>query len=252
MTAAQRLLSARAGTRIASLPDDERPRDIAAAYAIQRDVIAARGRPVQGWKVGCTSPIAQRMLRYEKPFYGRLLDGLVHQSPAELDTRAFHIRLLEAEYAFRLGRDLPPSSRPYDRERVAEAVVAVHPAIEVVDTAFVDWLAVGTESLIADNGAHGAFILGQGTADWRGVELIEAPVTLAIEGGATVEGKGANVLGDPLAALAWLADAAGSEGGLRAGDLVTTGSAIPPQMVGPTARARATFAGLGSVSVAFV
>lgn len=252
MTAASRLLAARAGARIVALPEDERPSDIDAAYRIQRDVIAARGRPVQGWKVGCTSPMAQRMLRYEKPFYGRLLDGFVHQSPAELDTRAFHIRLLEAEYAFRLARDLPPAGRPYDRDRVAEAVAAVHPAIEVVDTAFTDWLAVGIESLIADNGAHGTFVIGPGTSDWHGLDLVEAPVTLAIEGGATVEGKGANVLGHPLESLAWMANAAAAEGGLRAGDIVTTGSAIPPQMVGPAGRATATFAGLGTVSVAFV
>jgi 2-keto-4-pentenoate hydratase len=66
-----------------------------------------------------------------------------------------------------------------------------------------------------------------------------------------VEGKGANVLGHPLNSLAWLANETAAAGGLRAGEIVTTGSAIPPQPVGPSASATATFAGLGAVTVSF-
>ncbi|MCC7272712.1 MAG: hypothetical protein IT561_08590 [Alphaproteobacteria bacterium] len=249
--AAGRLLAARRGTRIAGLPEDERPGDIPAALAIQRAGVQLGGRATRGWKVGCTSPMAQKMLGYDRPFYGRLLDGAFHDSPARLDSGRFNIRVLEAEYAFLLARDLPPSGAPYDRDAVAAAVGAVHPAIEVVDSAFVDWLAVGIATLVADNGVHGAFVLGPGTTDWRGIDLVDAPVTLAIAGGATVEGKGANVLGDPLRSLAWLANEAAAVGGLRAGEFVTTGSTIPPQPVGPHAAATATFGGLGTVSVSF-
>ncbi|MGE0717581.1 MAG: 2-keto-4-pentenoate hydratase [Alphaproteobacteria bacterium] len=255
--AAARLLAARSGARIAALPEGERPADIPAALAVQRAVVRMRGRPTRGWKVGCTGPAAQRMLGYDRPFYGRLLDGAFHDSPARLEGGSFHIRVLEAEYAFHLGRDLPPSGAPYDRDTVAGAVASLHPAIEVVDTAFVDWLAVGIQSLVADNGAHGAFVLGPGVTDWRGIDIVEGKVTLEIAGGAsgagrTVEGKGANVLGDPLLSLAWLADEAAAVGGLKAGEIVTTGSAIAPQLVGADVSAVARFAGLGEVAVAFV
>lgn len=249
--AAARLLAARAGTRMAALPPDERPADLAAALAVQRAVIGQRGAATSGWKVGCTGAAAQKLLGYDRPFYGRLLDGLVHASPARLPGAGFSMRLLEAEYAFRLGRDLPPSATPWTADSVADAVAAVHPAIEVVDTAFAEWLSVGILSLIADNGVHGAFVLGEGVTDWRGLDLIEGKVTFSIAGGATVEGKGANVLGNPLASLAWLANETAPLGGLKAGEIVTTGSAIAPQQAGPTAAAEADFAGLGRVSVTF-
>lgn len=250
--AAARLLAARRGTRMAALPPDERPADLTAALAIQRSVTEQRGAATRGWKIGCTGAAAQKMLGYELPFYGRLIDGFFHESPATLPGGNFSMRLLEAEYAFRLARDLPPAGAPYTAGAVADAVASVHPAIEIVDTAFAaEWLSVGIELLIADNGAHGAFILGQGLESWRGLDLAEGKVTLAIEGGATVEGKGANVLGHPLKALAWLANEAAAVGGLKAGEIVTTGSAIPPQQVGPSASATASFAGLGTVSVSF-
>ena len=249
--AAARLLAARGGVRMGPLPADERPADLSAALAIQRAVIDQHGAATRGWKIGCTGPAAQQMLGYGRPFYGRLVEGSVHPSPATLDGGRFSMRLLEAEYAFRLARDLPPSGAPYSVEAVADAVASVHPAIEIVDSAFAEWLSVGIQSLIADNGVHGAFILADGIADWRGLDLAEGKVTLAIAGGVTVEGKGANVLGHPLKALAWLADETASVGGLKAGEIVTTGSAIPPQQVGPAASATAHFAGLGAVTVSF-
>ncbi|WP_374440797.1 2-keto-4-pentenoate hydratase [Stella sp.] len=250
--AAARLLEARAGARMAALPPDERPADLAAALAVQRQVVAQKGAATRGWKVGCTGPAAQKLLGYDRPFYGRLLDGLVHASPARLPGAGFSMRLLEAEYAFRLGRDLPPSGAPWTAETVADAVAAVHPAIEIVDTAFAEWLSVGILSLIADNGVHGAFVLGEGVTDWRGVDLVDGSVVFTVAGGAAVEGRGANVLGNPLASLAWLANETAPLGGLKAGEIVTTGSAIPPQPVGPAASAEATFAGLGRVAVTFV
>lgn len=250
--AAARLLAARTGTRLAALPPDERPADLAAALTVQRAVVAQRGAATRGWKVGCTGPAAEKLLGYDRPFYGRLLDGLVHASPARLPGAGFSMRVLEAEYAFRLGRDLGPAGASWTAETVADAVAAVHPAIEVVDTAYADWLSVGIFSLIADNGVHGAFVLGEGTSDWRGLDLVGGKVTFTIAGGNTIEGKGANVLGNPLASLAWLANETASLGGLKAGEIVTTGSTIPPQPVGPAASAEADFAGLGRVAVTFV
>lgn len=111
----------------------------------------------------------------------------------------FSMRVMEAEYAFRLGRDLPPSATPYTAESVADAVASVHPAIEIVDSAFSAWLAVGVESLIADNGAHGAFILGAGVEDWRGLDLVNGLVTVVIAGGATVEARAPTCWATPCA-----------------------------------------------------
>jgi len=249
--AARRLLAARAGPAIAALDPGERPADVAGGYAIQDRVVALSGAAVRGWKIGCTSQAARTMLRYDAPFYGRLVDGRFHTSPARLPDEAFRMRLLEAEYAFRLGRDLPGRERPYTEDEVAAAIDAVHPAVEVVDSAYVDWLGVGIASVIADNGSHGAFVLGQPRADWRAVDRIGGVVTMAVDGVAPSEGSGANVMGDPLTALAWLVEQRRPHGGLAAGEIVTTGTATPPVMCPSGGRAVATFAGLGRVELAF-
>src|SRR5690606_6700324 len=115
-------------------------------------------------------------------FAGRIFGSLAFESPATLRGSQFHMRGMEGEFAFRLGSDLPPRAQPYSREEVAAAVAAVHPTIEIVNTRYDDWLKVGAPSLVADNGAHGAFVLGPGTSDWRGLDLPNHPVTMSVDG----------------------------------------------------------------------
>ena len=114
-------------------------------------------------------------------------------------------------------------------------------------------LRAGGLALIADNGAQGAFVLGAGTDDWRGLDLAGMRTELRMNGARTSEGSGANVLGHPLEPLVWLANArAARGGGLAAGEAVTTGStcaALGFAEAGDTAEAR--FADIGTVSVAF-
>ena len=74
----------------------------------------------------------------------------------ELPAGAFNFRLIEPEFAFRLGRDLSARAEPYDEAAVAEAVASLHPAIEVVTSAFDQWHGQGVASLIADDDSRGA------------------------------------------------------------------------------------------------
>ena len=134
-----------------------------------------------------------------------------------------------------------------DRDAMREA------AREVVDSRFAAGLRAGGLALIADNGAQGAFVLGAGTDDWRGLDLAAARAELWMNGEKTSEGSGANVLGHPLEPLAWLANARAARGhGLAAGEIVTTGSACAAlgfAEAGDAAEAR--IAGLGAASAAF-
>ena len=252
--AAALLLAARRDREpLAALPGDLRPPDAAAAYAVQDAHIALLGGAVAGWKVGATNAAAQAMLDYPEPFYGRLLASAVHDSPAEIAAGGLFARGLEVEFAFRLGRDLPAPGAPWSRESVATAIASVHPAIEIVDSRFAAGLRAGGLALIADNGAQGAFVLGAGTDDWRGLDLAAARAELWMNGEKTSEGSGANVLGHPLEPLAWLANARAARGhGLAAGEVVTTGSACAAlgfAEAGDTAEAR--ISGLGAASAAF-
>ena len=79
--------------------------------------------------------------------------------------------VIECEFAFRLAHDLPARDEPYTREEVAAAVGSVHAAIEVVAGHIDDWINQDVWSVIADNGTDGAVIVGDGTADWRDIDL---------------------------------------------------------------------------------
>lgn len=242
--------------RLDALPDDCSPGDTAAAYAVQAahaDRLAALqgGAPV-GYKIGCTNVTAQAQLGIDEPFYGRLFPAAVHDSPARLGADDFFMRVIEAEFAFQMIDDLPAAAAPYDLDGVASAVGAVVPAVEIVDSRYTDWTTAGAAALIADNGSHGALVRGGATAAWREIDLEAAPVTLSVAGAVVREGVGANALGHPLHALAWLANTlCFSGGGLRAGDLVSTGTCIEVYFADPADRIVADFGDLGSVEVEF-
>jgi 2-keto-4-pentenoate hydratase len=170
------------------------------------------------------------------PLAGRLLAEMVAESGAALPFGANRMRVAEAEFAFRIGRDLPPRrGAPYSAEEVVDAVAALHPAIEVPDSRFADFTAVGAAQLIADNACAHQFALGPAATDvdWRGMDLAAHPVRGSVDG-AVAEGRGANALGDPRLALAWLANELSGLGiTLAAGQVVTTGTCVVPMPIAP-------------------
>jgi 2-keto-4-pentenoate hydratase len=212
--------------RLAELPADLRPQSPDAAYAVQAELIPQLlshfGGTAIGYKIACTNEIAQRQLHVDSPFFGRLLSATTQNSPATIRSSEFFMRVMEAEFAFRMAQDLPPTGSPRTREQVADAVEGVLAGIEVVDSRFDSWTTVGTPSLIADNACHGAWIRGPLVTNWRNIDLAAQRVRLIINGQLKDEGSGAAVLGHPLNALTWLANALNTRGlGLSAGDYIT-------------------------------
>jgi 2-keto-4-pentenoate hydratase len=251
--AAELLLAARGERRaLEAIPADCRPADPDEGYRVQDAFVALAGKAVAGFKIGATSPRAQAFLEVEEPFAGCVLQGDLHDSPARLPARDFIFRLIEPEFAFRLGRDLPPRAQGYTREDVAAAVAALHPAIELVTSGLQDWRHQGAASLIADNGVDGGLVLGPACADWRGLDLPRHAVTLRVNGEVAGSGVGGNALGDPLTALAWLVDHRLRRGlGLAAGQVVTTGVVTELVELEAGDEAVADFGPLGEVRLAF-
>ena len=228
--AAALLLAARRECRpIPELPEDCRPGGLDDAYVIQDAFVEARGGTLVGFKIGATSRRAQDFLSVEAPFRGCIFRDRVYDSPAAVSVEGANFYVVEPEFAVRLGADLPARDVPYTRAETAAAVAAVHPAFELINSAFGDaWTTVGGASLAADNGVHDGFVLGPATEDWRGLDLAAHPVRLVHNGAKAGIGTGANALGHPLDSLAWLADRWARGGrGLKAGDLVTTGVVTP-------------------------
>ncbi|MBX6744311.1 MAG: fumarylacetoacetate hydrolase family protein [Acetobacteraceae bacterium] len=244
--AASLLLTARreaaplAADRLARLPIASR----ADAYAIQERVAAELG-PVGAWKVGASSPEAE-------PARAPIQAAAIHVSPAVLPAAAFHRIGIEVEIAYRLGCDLPARQAPYGRAEVEAAIEAVLPAIEVVDTRLADHEAMGALWKLADNQLNGGLVLGAPRADWRAVDPATQPVRLRVDGALVHEGRGGNAAGDPIRLLVWLANACGSHcGGLRRGQVVTTGTLTGLRFVGSGAEIHAALPGLGEVAVSF-
>jgi 2-keto-4-pentenoate hydratase len=206
--AAQILVAARRGNLVIDgIPETCRPMTLADAYAVQDGFIERLGTEVGGWFGACTNTVIQEMLGLDEPYYARLLAPFIFESPARLDTAEYPPIVLECEFAFRLGRDLPPRDEAYSRAEVEDAIASVHPAIEVVAGHLRDWPNQDVFSVIADNGTDGALVVGRGVEDWRGLDLVATSVELHVNGTCERTGSGARVLGDPLGAFVWLVNA---------------------------------------------
>jgi 2-keto-4-pentenoate hydratase len=162
------------------------------------------------------------------------------------------MRVAEAEFAFRMAKDLPPRASRYATEEVMAAVGTLHLAIEVPDSRYRDFAQAGAPQLTADDSCACFFVLGDEVSDWRGVDLAAHPVVGHRNGAVAERGSGANVLGDPRVALAWLANDRATRGdGLKAGQIVTTGTCVRPMPIAPGDQVVADFGALGRVRVQF-
>ena len=253
---ALRLLAGRRESRPhTDFSDRAQPQNLAEAYAVQEALVAAVGEAPIGWKIGCTSKRAQQVANTDAPFYGRMFPSTIHHSPATVGIRDLVGPIAEPEIALRLACDLSPADAPYSARDLVAVVAAMYPAFEIVDCRYPGgWPNVDIIKLVADNGVHSQLILGAETTSWQKVNRPELQVTAERNGTLITEGRGGNALGDPLNALAWLANNCSSRGyALKTGDLVTTGN-LGDEMITPEKGDRliARFGGLGNVEVAFV
>ncbi|MEP7301692.1 MAG: hypothetical protein ABI699_09195 [Caldimonas sp.] len=254
------LVSARRDARaLAAVPVAWQPTDLAEAYRLQAAVIAALGGGA-GWKVAAITAEQQRTLGVTQPIAAPLPAARMHDAraaPALLRLADFIAPRIECEFAFQLGHDLPPRpGAPYSHAEVGAAVQAMRLAVEIVDPR---WPAgSGALAELADGFNNGALVAGPAIGDWCGIDFASIGIVLsAVTPGATAtelaRGSGRVILdGDPFSTVVMLANAPPSAGpGLRAGDIVTTGSCSgAPRIPGPGLY-RAEFSGLGSVELRF-
>jgi len=239
--------------RMAELPPRGRPATREEGYAIQERLALISGQPVVGWKIAATSPAGQAHIKVDGPIAGRLLEQRVVANGATFPLAHNLMCVAEAEFAFRLGRDLGIRDRVYDVDEVMAAVDALHLSLEVPDSRFHDFTVVGAAQLIADDACACWLALGpEVSADWRALDLSAHVVNGHKNGTAVATGSGKNVLGDPRLAMTWMANEMREYGsGLRAGQFVTTGTCIVPIAVAPGDRVHMDFGVLGSIDAAF-
>jgi 2-keto-4-pentenoate hydratase len=243
----------REGTKLEALDARLRPQSRAEGYAVQAALETNSPGKLFGWKIAATSEAGQKHINVAGPLAGRIMSDTVIVDGGTASMKGNEMRVGEPEFAFRMGRDLPPRMTPYAVDEVLAAVATLHPAIEIPDSRFVDFVSAGEAQLIADNACAHLFVLGAATtADWRALDLVEERPQITLRGERYL-GHGRNVLGDPRAALAWLANELRELGiTLRAGEVVTTGTCHPPLPIQAGDHMAVDFGALGKVSVGFV
>ncbi len=246
------LAAARSGVDpMAGIPDDCRPADEAAAYAVQ-DALRDRLGALAGYKIGCTTPVMQAYMGIPHPCSGGMSSATVYGESAVVRHADFRRVGVECEIAMRLEADLPAAAAPFDRAAVGAAVGACMAAIEIVENRFVDLLSVGAPTVIADDFCAAGCVLGRPVSDWRGLNLAAIEASMSVNGSEVGRGPGANVLGHPLEAMVWLANSLAGRGrGLNAGDVVLTGSIVEVQWVEAGDQVVVTIDELGDAVVRF-
>ena len=244
LEAAQLLIAAhRSGQPIERLPEPLRPLTIEDAYAIQDHVSAALGR-VTAWKVGQGGPTGPISLA---PIYA----DKVHVSGVTLDAATLHQPALEIEFAFRIGQDLPARPQPYSHDEVLAAIEGFCPCIEVLGSRFKDRTGFAAAENLADGNANGALVYAGPLADWSGLDFATQKVELTIDGNVAQTAVGTHPAGDPVKLVVWTANhLMARTGGLKRGDVVTTGSLDGATPVGPGSSGVATYGAFGRVEVA--
>ena len=228
------------------------PVDIEEAYAAQdayMDLRAADAGGYGGYKIGYTTKVMQERVGATEPAYGRMLANTVLQSPCTVSASDYARLGIECEVAVRMAADLPASEGPFESDRVFAAVGEIMPAFELIDGG----LFFGESSFpqsIAMNLMGAGAVLGEPVSNWRDLDLASARCELKLNGEFAGNGLGSDLNGHPVEPMVWIANALRSRGrSLQKGDVVITGSMIPPAPLETGASALLTMDGLGSVTL---
>jgi 2-keto-4-pentenoate hydratase len=256
LTAARTIATARRNrTALTALPGEAAPADEAEGYQVQRavhDLLLPATGPLVGYKIGCTSKVMQEYLDIPHPCGGGVFARGVHASGAQL-RHGDYVRVgVECEIAVRLARNLLASEEPFTAEWVMEAIEAYLPAIEIVDDRYEQWETLGAPTLVADDFFAAGCVLGEPVARTAAPDLLAVTGRALINGTEVGRGTGADVLGHPHHALAWLANHLANEGeGLHAGQIVLTGSLVKTVWLKAGDHVVMELEGLGRVEASF-
>jgi 2-keto-4-pentenoate hydratase len=237
-----RLLGAHnGGEAVSSVFVDAHPLSISDGLEAQAQVQDALG-PVGAWKVSSSSS-------KEKPNFAPILSKQVYGKSARFAAGTFRSIGIECEIAYRMARDL--LEPPYTREEVADAIAGLVPLVEICDSRLADFASAPHAWRLADRGRNGAILIGDMVEDWRSIDTRRQPVTLNF-GNDVAADKAGNANPDLVAIVQLLANQAGPHcGGVRAGQIIATGSMTGTLPVDPGTDIVARFPGLGELRASF-
>lgn len=246
------LLSTRATHRQAAPPSETTPLSLDGAYRLQnelREALVAQGERLVGWKAGFTGRGAQQSFGVDHPVCGFLLASGLYAAGEAVPVARFAQLVVEVEIAFVMKRDL--AGPGVSTASALTAVDGVLPALELVDFRFSG--KPTASDVVADGVFANAVVLGQPLTALAGLDLALEGVVYEHNGQVAATNAAAEVMGNPVNSLVWIANHLGGRGlGLKAGDLVMSGSisTLLRPKAGDVVSAR--FTRLGAVSARFV
>ena len=245
-----------ASSQIPMLPDDLIPQNVFDGYAIQAEVnrilTMAQLGPVVGHKIGCTTKVMQKYLEIDHPCAGEIFNSTVYTSKIELSLSKFSHVGVECEIAVRIGSDMVGLEDPFTPQSVALYVSAIMAGIELVDDRYEDYKKLNAATLIGDNFFNAGVVLGEELTNWRDLDLSFFSGVLKLDSVEISKGYGADILGNPFKALAWIANHRAKIGApILAGSFVILGSVVETVFIEKPCRIDIEFDNVAPVSVTF-
>lgn len=222
------------------------------AYYVQLEQIRRKvenGGIIVGKKIGATSKAIQNMFGVNQPDYGHLLEDMMCVEGETISLDQYIQPKAEFEIAFKLKKDLQgPNVSIFD---VIEATDYIAPAIEIIDSRIEDWQ-IQFEDTVADNGSSAGAIIGGKPTKLDGLDLAKIGMVAYKNGEMIDSAAGAAVLGNPLRAVAWLANSLSKyDVSLKAGEIILSGAFTKAIEIERNDTFTAEFAHIGSVTVSF-
>jgi 2-keto-4-pentenoate hydratase len=219
-------------------------RGMATQLKLRQDRLEAGEKPL-GWKVGFGAPTAMERLGIDAPLVGSLTDRTLLRSDATLALAGWTKPAVEPEIAVYLGEDLLQGA---DRETARAAVASVGPALELADVSFPP---EDVEAILAGNIYNRHVVLGRVDASRAGCVLdglVGHVYRNGREAAATTDPQA--LTGDLIGIVRHVAELLAALGErLRAGEVIITGSIVPPLWIESNEAIRFTLDPIDTISI---
>jgi 2-keto-4-pentenoate hydratase len=225
------------------------PLDIDEAYVVQESLVNSLNLNPIGWKVGCTTKMAQNFSGMTEPFSGVMFKETTYISPNLEISDYMYKPIIEPELCFEIKEDIVDNGELYNKINIEKYIESIFPVIEIVDARYQKAWDIKAIETISDNGVHCCLVKGKKLFNWHNYNRFSSLINLNIDNKFICSGKGSNVLGDPLNSICWLANKLISRGKfIKAGEIITTGNTLDkPIFASPETYISVEFEGLGEV-----
>lgn len=242
------LAAAQRGSGRLQPTDSDRDITVETGYIIQQAVMQLRrqaGENVVGYKIGLTSPASQELFSASQPIAGLLWERSVFEETDRISLAGMHAPLVEVEVAFIMRSALEGPGVTADEVLAATETISV--ALEIVDSRWSGGQP-GLGQIVADNANAAAIVMGPRISSTDlDLSTIRVDVQIGQQG---LNGKGTNVMGNPLHAVSWLVGHLSTQNKrIEAGQIILSGTMTVPTPVHPADRVRVEIGGLGTMAV---